>query len=592
MEGNKTTDVIATRSNPIYKDRCVQLRLNQLAEKGGKAYVDARLYRAPNESDLSWNGTNILPTTGSALSHHSPSGFVVQGRKQRAILINDAGRIARKIQQYLFSTPITREGVDEDWAKDCDGSGTSIDEVMQAVSNAITTVQWAWLMVARFGNTTTQAEREQTNNKPRFTLFPSLSVPDWSWGDDGKLRWIITETETVNDIDPTVASAKSVIRTLWRLVDNVVSYEQFTVSNGMSTSSGAKVAAGYKEIPFVLIGEPSSDPWWFDDVEAIQMQCMNLDSLHVENMSRSVYAQLIMSSNTFDSLQTQLVERYGAEGGDRMIEVIKEIARSADTPIIESGDEKGVTRYIQPNSSDLMAIAGETDRKRKLLFENAGFSLFNKETRQVESAESKQFDHLDTEATLKHRAMQLQQFEVQAVALAHEIDPAFTVYTPSYPTSFDVTDPVNDMQTITMIGNIPDATLEMRKEALRAAVRVMSASLGKIDPSVLEKIHAEIDAVTQELTPDFTQTDQGDSGNAVLSTVTEVQGTALNGAQISSIVSIIADAAAGKIPLESVLPMLKMSFPMIPDDQLSRLVDSLKGIKPAQSDAGQTPPAI
>lgn len=62
----------------------------------------------------------------------------------------------------------------------------------------------------------------------------------------------------------------------------------------------------------------------------------------------------------------------------------------------------------------------------------------------------------------------------------------------------------------------------------------------------------------------------------------EVQSAALNGAQIQSIVSVIADAAAGKIPKDSVLPTFKIAFPTIPEEQLGELVGSLAGFKPAE----------
>ena len=78
-----------------------QIRYNLLAISGGRPYIDARLQRAPNESNLSWHGsqTDQIP-----------------GRKQRAFLINDAGRVAAKIEQYLFARPVARDGIDEAFA--------------------------------------------------------------------------------------------------------------------------------------------------------------------------------------------------------------------------------------------------------------------------------------------------------------------------------------------------------------------------------------------------------------------------------------------------------------------------------------------
>ena len=82
-----------------------------------------------------------------------------------------------------------------------------------------------------------------------------------------------------------------------------------------------------------------------------------------------------------------------------------------------------------------------------------GLSLFNKETKAIQTAESKQFDQLDTESTLKHRALFMQESEEKLVELSKEIDPEFSEYDPIWPDSFDVVDLASDSQTVTLLGN-------------------------------------------------------------------------------------------------------------------------------------------
>lgn len=79
-----------------------------------------------------------------------------------------------------------------------------------------------------------------------------------------------------------------------------------------------------------------------------------------------------------------------------------------------------------------------------------------------------------------------------------------------------------------------------------------------------------------------------------------VADTALNGAQIQSLVSILTSAAQQQIPLASVLPVLLAAYPSIPEATLKRIADSLKGFSPAApaaasgefAEAAKTPSAI
>jgi len=63
-----------------------------------------------------------------------------------------------------------------------------------------------------------------------------------------------------------------------------------------------------------------------------------------------------------------------------------------------------------------------------------------------------------------------------------------------------------------------------------------------------------------------------------------VADTALNGAQISSLVELLSSAAAKTLPMESLLPILKASFPTIPEATLTQIVAPLRGFTPPKTD--------
>ena len=77
--------------------------------------------------------------------------------------------------------------------------------------------------------------------------------------------------------------------------------------------------------------------------------------------------------------------------------------------------------------------------------------------------------------------------------------------------------------------------------------------------------------------------------DAIASTATDVAATALNGAQISSLIEIITTAAAGGLPLATVRPLIEQSFPMFSGEAIDRIVKSMAGFS-SQGAPAPTPP--
>jgi len=103
----------------------------------------------------------------------------------------------------------------------------------------------------------------------------------------------------------------------------------------------------------------------------------------------------------------------------------------------------------------------------------AGLALFNKESRQIQTAESKQFDQLDTNSTLGNRALLLQDAEAKLVELSAMFDASFKTWEPKYPADFDVVDVAALAQALTQIANAPDKTPKMRKLIAKVVVRIL-----------------------------------------------------------------------------------------------------------------------
>lgn len=477
--------ILTTRKHAIIKIREQQLRRNELAVNGGRPYIDARLWRAPNETDVSWLGD-------------AKRGIV--GRKERACLVNDCGRVAQKVNQYIFKQPATRDGIDEGFANDCTGDGQSINDFMQDVCKAITYGGWCWIQVDRapldIGPDGNRVELTLEDKTPlRLIKWDAVDVPDWKIDAAGRIEWLITRSQIYDNTDPFSAPKTGEITTLYQMIDGKVYItEDVNRSNLGIVCRRQEELPGMDRIPFILVGKPSGKAWWFDDLENIQAQNLNLDSSHNETLTDSVYPQMVLPMSLVNSIEATLREE--GVNGEKIVSLVRELTVGRHTPIIESGEDKGISRFIAPGG-DLKMLTEEITRKRSLLFDVAGLALMNRETRMVQSAEAKQFDQLDTNSTLGNRALMLQEAEKRISELAKTFDPTFAEWDPVYPVKFDVFDVAVLTQAVTMIINLPNIPPKMEKAAFKCTAQVLK-ELGAVSEDELQELRDEIDEMPDE----------------------------------------------------------------------------------------------
>ena len=480
---------IKTRQHPVYAARFSQNLYNHLAIDGGRPYIDERLHRAPNETDVSWEGSK-------------DDGVV--GRRQRACLVNDAGRIASKINQYIFKAATERKGADEKFMDDVTGDGKGVNQFMEDVSTEITASGWCFVQVDRApqefdeaGNPVGYTLESAKENPVKWRVWGALDVTDWHIDEDGEIRWIVTRSHKRIDADPLKDAEDVTIHTLYHRREDGKVYVTEAASKDVPELKlrTEQVVPGLKRVPFAVVGRISAKPHWFDDVENIQCQILNLDSLHNETLVNGVYPQLVVPYSLLQSLDVDLkLEK--ANGKDR-IKLQRELIKGRSNPLFEDAEDRGTTRYIQPNAGDLVQIVNEANRKRALLFDMAGLALFNKETRQIQTAESKQFDQLDTNSTLKHRALILQGAEKRLIEMSKMFDGSFTEYSPVYPTQFDVVNTEALTNALDTVANLPNSTPLMQKMTLKAALRLVKEE-GGCGQEEYDKAAAEIDALKAE----------------------------------------------------------------------------------------------
>lgn len=476
-----STSVVLGRTNKILEIRRNQIMLNWLCYKGGKPYIQRRLHRGVHEDEVSWAG-----------SIDEKENAIILPRIERTHCVPYASRIVDKIEEYIFGRPIKRDGADVLFLKNADKRKTSVNDLYKLLSEYWTVCGWGWVGVDRTSITgepsRTKGEKERNKDSVYWTVYAPWEVPDWCYDSDG-LKWIITEKPYYDNSDPNISAQEYIIRTFWERGGKCTINKLKAVGGGLVTTKTVQTSCA--EVPFVLLGEISPEPHWFDSVELIAASLLNMESEAHINLSKDTYAIPVVPAEVMGDANSAL-----GRSQDETITATKEgvVAQKIfgrKNPIYEGEESKGITRFVSPPVSDLSAYPSEIERVKKSLYEIAGLGLSKqKDTADAESADAKQFDHLDINAVLRDQAQSIQFAEERAIELSKCFDTDFKGYKPVYPTEFnvmDVTGIVNAIDRLTDLGvEIPD-TLKV------AAVRACSEFIPNLSEDERQAIAKEVE---------------------------------------------------------------------------------------------------
>ena len=503
-------EILATRQNAILDKRLPFINMNLLALWGGRPYIDASLSRFPAESSLEWHGT-------SAVSREATFSEVVEGvkgRKQRAYLVNHGGRIAERIKQYVFSKPPERDGIDPQFENDVDRAGRSINTFMKHASHLTTACRWCWIGVdmPRVEGQITLARADKEKIRPYWTIYAANEVADWHFDEAGELRWLITETPEVIAENPFSEPMHVLARRLWFLDEsgrcNV--REIFIDEGEQSIYKRDEKPKIIKDetfplpisiVPFTLCGELTDKPHWFDDVQDMQAAIMDLESANDTMYFKHVYQQLVLPAGMTDSVT-------GQTGREDIGKTVGAIVGGAYA-IVETGEEKGISRVISPSGDALGKIQDELMRKRQVLFDVVGLHL-QIDSKQVESADAKNLDRLDSNAVLAEKAQVLQEAEEKAIKISKAWDSSFAEYQPIYNDRFDVSNLKEDVEAIIMLNNLefPDSVKRLlNKAGLEKVAKIATMS---ISDEEMQDAMSDIEGQTFEVGMEFGAQDMGD----------------------------------------------------------------------------------
>jgi len=471
---------ILNREHEIISKRRSQIELNWMCYKGGHDYVEKRLYRGVHEDDRSWKGNE---------------GEGLPSRKERTHYVPYAERVVDKIEEYIWSKPIKRDGGSQEFIMNADRGGASVNEVIQLVQEYWTVCGWGWLNVDRTGgsgNDQTILDKELKNDGIYWTAYAPWEVPDWHYGDDGRLEWLLTEKRIYDNSDPMLEPFEGFIRTLWRRGSGT----RYILDKGRGLIEQEDFVFSCPEVPFVRMGELTSEPHWFDNAEGIACALLNLESEAHTNLSKGVHSIPVVPAGAVERSISDGLGRAAKENKistDDVKQVVEKVF-SRTHPIVEDEESKGVTRFVSPPSGDLTAHPNEIERMKRALYEVVGLGVSKqKDTADAESADAKQYDHLDINAVLRERALHIQRLEKRAVAMSLEFDSTFAAYDPVYPTEFAVSDPAAMLDGAT---KMKDLGVPIPDELKLAIVRAIAEQIPNLSEDERQRI-------TQQATEDL-----------------------------------------------------------------------------------------
>ena len=461
---------IGGRRHPEYAENEAAWKRARDAYAGGADYIKSALIRHVSEIELEF-----------------------EERLRRAYYFNYPRAIAQRITQYALAVDPVRQNADPDLVENWSRKGLRTNEVMRQVSTMLNVYGRVWLLAEspEFSGAITVAEAKRRNLRPYITVLSPLEVIDWSFGDDGQLRWAITERERIVDDDPHAERRRVKRRTLY-------TREEWHIYD-IGGDGVQEVAAGVNAIgrvPMVSIVEPDGYGMdarhWFEDVVRISEAILNNESEAQMNVVKQMFGMLVIS-DTFARGAQRVTDKDGNAKG-----FAATVARSA--AVIESVEEKGVSRYISPSGVETTTIRQENANLKAELYNVVGLAV-QSASREAQTAESKAWDFQNVTQFLANRADLLEQAELAAWELLHEYDPAVPVPELQYNRKFAVCDLAANIQGLLQLSSLPGGT-QYQRGVMRAALDLLD-KIGSLTPEQYNAISAEIDKLEPAPMPDI-----------------------------------------------------------------------------------------
>ena len=295
-------------------------------------------------------------------------------------------------------------------------------------------------------------ERKQRERlRPYAVALSPLEVPDYAYGDDGRLLWALLEEELWLNRDPysrpeRIRRRRLLTRSEWKV------FEQSRESGYVELTGSGRHNLGV--VPVVRAQEPDgfgvSANHWFEDVVRISDAIMNNASEGQMNIIKQLFGLLVISENF--ARQGQNIPEDG-RGGGTPEKFSRVLARSA--AIWESSDERGTSRYISPGGVETEQIREENRMLKKEMFDVVGLAV-QRDNLIAQTAESKAWDFQNVRQFLTSRVEILEQYELECWKLMNLWDGSVRIPDVIYNRDFAVTDLKSSVEALLGLRELSD----------------------------------------------------------------------------------------------------------------------------------------
>lgn len=404
---------IFRREHPFYRRNRQLWQRSRDAYSGGSGYINQALIRHVSEIDIEF-----------------------AERRYRACYFNYPRKIARLITQYALSVPPERRNADAELEEDFSRTGLRVNEVMGQFSTLLNIYGSAFLLVDMpcFAGAVDGERKRREKLRPYTVALSPLSVPDYAYGDDGRLLWVLLDEDLWLNSDPYHRPERRHRRRLltrneWKV------FEQSRESGYVELTGSGRHNLGV--VPVVRAQEPDgfgvASNHWFEDVVRISDAILNNASEGQMNIIKQLFGLLVISENFARQGRNLPEERRGG-----MAEKFSHVlARSA--AIWESSDERGTSRYISPGGVETEQIREENRMLKKEMFDVVGLAL-QRDNPIAQTAESKAWDFQNVRQFLTSRVELLEQFELSCWRIMNLWDRSVRIPEVVYNRDFAVTD--------------------------------------------------------------------------------------------------------------------------------------------------------
>lgn len=451
-----------SRQHPFYQHHRPTWERNLAAYAGGVEYIRLALIR-----------------------HLSETNGEFEERQKRAYYFNFPRKIARIITQYVLATRPEREGAAPEICEDWSRTGLRVDEVMRQFSTEMNVFGTSWLVVdmPTFEGVKTREDEIREKLRPYCVVVSPLAVRDWSYGSDGELDWVLVAEQEFDNRDPFSPPLIIEKRKLWT--------RSTLTTVTRSRDDGDTVTTfehGLGRVPFIrqveVDGYGLCANHWFEDVVRISDAIMNNESEAQMNVIKQMFGLLVVSESFANRAEEPTPD---SEEGDESLS--RTLSRSI--AVIESPQDKGISRYISPAGVENATIRAENQALCKMMFDVVGLAI-SKETKMVETAESKMWDFQNVEQYMRTRADMLEQSEMKAWELMKLWSKSVTVPKVSYNRNFAVLELREAVATLLELSSFNVESDSFQREVGKTAVALLNR-LRQLSQGKQENIENEIE---------------------------------------------------------------------------------------------------